>query len=142
MDFVEKKGELWGKSGLLVGKAEVGEVFPDKVHILHLPAAAVEMLQRPGVGGEAELQAVGVQGLAVAAVFPVLPLPAVLAVPQQGVARGGKLSPDLMGAPGDQVALHQGEPAVHRQGAVQRDGSFSTGDGTVVDRDLLFGLIL
>ena len=90
-----------------LGEMEVGEVFLQKIHILHLEAAAVEVLQRAGVGGEAELQAVGVQGLAVASVFPVFPFASVLAVSQQGVAGGSELGADLMGAPGDEIALHQ-----------------------------------
>ena len=98
-----------------LGEVEVREVFLQKIHVLHLEAAAVEVLQGTGIGGEAELQAVGVQGLAVAAVLPVFPLAAVLAVAQQGVAGGGELGADLMGAPGDEIALHQGQPVLHRQ---------------------------
>lgn len=45
---------------LSLGEVEVGEVFLQEIHVLYLEAAAVEVLQRAGVGGEAELQAVGV----------------------------------------------------------------------------------
>ena len=53
-----------------------------------------------------------------AAVGLVLLLAAVLAVPPEGVAGGGKLGPDLGGAAGDQLALHQGEPLPHSQGLI------------------------
>ena len=53
-----------------------------------------------------------------AAVGLVLLLPAVLAVPQEGVAGSGELGPDLVGAAGDQLTLHQGEPLPHRQGPI------------------------
>ena len=58
------------------------------------------------------------QGLSPAAVGLVLLLAAVLAVPQKGVSGGGELGPDLVGAAGDQLALHQGEPLPHRQGPI------------------------
>ena len=48
----------------------------------------------------------------------VLLLAAVLAVPQERVAGGGKLGPDLVGTAGDQLTLHQGEPLPHRQGLI------------------------
>ena len=114
----------WGRTQigealrLLTGEVKAGEVVRQEIHILHLETAAVEVLQRSGVGGKAELQAVGVQSLAVAAVFPVFPLAAVLTVAQQGVAGGGKLGADLMGAPGDQVALHQGQSVLYRQSLI------------------------
>ena len=57
----------WGRTQigealrLLTGEVKAGEVVRQEIHILHLEAAAVEVLQRSGVGGKAELQAVGVQ---------------------------------------------------------------------------------
>ena len=50
------------------------------------------------------------------AVLAVLLFTAVLAVPQQGVTSGGQLGPNLMGAPGDQVALEQGQAVACGQG--------------------------
>ena len=49
------------------------------------------------------------------AVFPVFPLAAVFAVADQRVPRGGELGADLVGASGEQVALHKGQIVADRQ---------------------------
>ena len=40
------------------------KILRHKVHRVHLPGAAIETVQGSGVGGEAERQFIGVQGLA------------------------------------------------------------------------------
>ena len=85
-----------------------------------------------------EGETVGVQSLPMAAVPPVVPLAAVLAVPQQGMAHGGELGADLMGAAGDQLALHQGQAVPDGQGAVEGDGGLGPWNGLGADIDLLF----
>ena len=62
-----------------------------------------------------EGELIGVQGLPMAAILSILPLTAVLAVPDEGVSGMGELGTDLMGPPGDQVALHQGQAVFHRK---------------------------
>jgi len=94
------------------------EVLLHKVHPVHGEGPAPQVFQRPRAGGEGEGELIGVQGLEGAAVPLVVPLAAVLAVPQQGVPGGGELGPDLVGPPGEQLALHQGEAAAHPQGPV------------------------
>ena len=79
----------------------IGKIFRNKVHILHLEALSVQPGQGAGIGGEVKLQAIGVQRLTMAAILFVLPLPAILAVPDQGVSGMGELGPDLVGPPGD-----------------------------------------
>lgn len=66
----------------------------------------------------------------------------VLAVPQQGMAGGGELGADLMGAAGDQLALHQGQAVPDGQGAVEGDGGLGPWNGLGADIDLLFYLVL
>ena len=53
-----------------------------------------------------------------AAVLPVLPLAAVLPIPQQGMAGGGELGADLVGAAGEQLALYQGQSARRPQSLI------------------------
>ena len=53
---------------------------------------------------------------------PVVPLAAVLAVPQQGMAGGGELGPDLVGAAGDQAAGHQGPVSYTHLDVYKRQG--------------------
>ena len=64
----------------------VGKILRNKIHILHLKALPIQPGQGSGVGGKVELQAIGVEGLAVAAILFVLPLPAIFAVPDEGVS--------------------------------------------------------
>ena len=169
MDFVENLSEiLRGKSRIIPAPARkkpdrgtagarlpqagplpdgplqgnVGKIFGDKIHLVHLPGAAAEGIQRTGIGGKGEGELIGVEGLPLAAIGLVLLLAAILAVPQKGVSGGGKLGPDLVGPAGDQLALHQGQPPVYVKRPIQRDRSFSAGHRFFVDRDLLFSLIL
>ena len=93
----------------------IGKILLHKVHLFHGEHPAPQILQNTRVGGEGELQLVGVQGLEGASVLLVVPLPSILAVPQQRVAGGGELGPDLMGAAGQKLTLHQGQPPVDRQ---------------------------
>ena len=83
----------------------VWKVFRHKVYVLNGPFPPVEFVQASGVGGEFKAQFIRVQRLVGAAVLLVVPFPAVLAVSQQRVAGGCELGPDLVGAPGDEVAL-------------------------------------
>ena len=82
-----------------------GEVFLGEVHGFHPEALAVQVFQASCVGGEAEGQLVGIQGLDLS-VKPLVQL-AVLAVTQQGMTRVGKLGADLVGEAGDQLAFHK-----------------------------------
>ena len=77
-----------------------------------------------------------------AAILFVLPLPAILAVPDQGVSGMGELGPDLVGPPGDQVAFHQRQAMLHRQSAVEGHRRLGPRLGPVGDIDLLFHLVL
>ena len=86
-----------------------------KIHVLHLKGAAVQPFQSAGLRGELKGEFVGVERLPMTAVFPVFPLAAVFAVADQRVPRGGELGADLVGASGDQVALHEGQIVVDRQ---------------------------
>ena len=81
--------------------------------MFHLEGPAVQVFQQAAVSGEVEGELIGIERLERAAVFPVVPFPAVLSVPQQGVAGGGELGPDLVGPAGEQVALHQGDPVLY-----------------------------
>ena len=54
---------------------------------------------------------------------------------------GGELGPDLVGAPGDELAAHQGEPVPDGQGLVQCDGRLGPRPGTAAHGDLFFCLI-
>ena len=135
--FVEKMPLLSRVQG------DVGEVVCHEIHLVHGPHPAVEAGQTAGIGGEAEGQLVGAEGLAPgAAVLFVLPGPAVFPVPQQGMAGGGELGPDLVGAAGDQAAGHQGQAVFLGQGLVEGHGGAPAGDGGFVDGDQLFGLVL
>ena len=67
------------------------KILPDKVHVLHLKGPAIQVLQRSGIGGEVEGELIGVQGLPMAAILSILPLTAVLAVPDEGVSGMGEL---------------------------------------------------
>ena len=118
------------------------DVYKRQVHILHLEALSVQSGQRSGIGGEVKLQAIGVQRLTVAAILFVLPLPAILAVPDQGVSGMGELGPDLVGPTGDQVAFHQRQATLHRQSAVEGHRRLGPGLGAVGDIGLLFHLVL
>ncbi len=64
-----------------------------------------------------------------AAIPPVVPLAAILPVPKQGMAGGGELGADLMGAAGDQLALHQRETVPDGQGAVEVTAVLAPGTG-------------
>ena len=85
------------------------------VHLPHRPLPAVEVVQAAGVGGELEAQLVGAQGLISPAILLIVPLPAILPIPQEGMPRSGQLGPDLVGAPGDEVALQQGKAVSRSQ---------------------------
>ena len=95
-----------------------GKVFRHEIHLLHGEHAAPQVLQQPGVGGEGKGQLIGIEGLEGTAVLLVVPLPAILAVPQQGMAGGGELGADLVGAAGEQLALYQGQSARRPQSLI------------------------
>ena len=54
---------------------------------------------------------------------------------------GGQLGADLVGAAGDEAALHQGEPAFFGQRAVERHGGAPALDRALVDGDLFLGFV-
>ena len=91
------------------------EELLDKINVLHLEGTAVEVFQGTGIGGELEDQFIGVQSLTMAAVLAVLTLVAVLAVADEGMAVGGELGADLVGAAGNKVTLHEGQAVLHSQ---------------------------
>ena len=62
-------------------------------------------------------------------------------IPQNRVADVGQVDPDLVGAPGDELAAHQGEPVPDGQGLVQCDGRLGPWPGTAAHGDLFFCLI-
>ena len=76
---------------------KIREQFLHKIYMFHLPASAVEIGQFSGVGGEPEGELPAPETLMFFAVLPVEALAAVLAVPQQRVAGGSQMDPDLMG---------------------------------------------
>ena len=108
--FDAEKGAPAAQARFLFGK-----ILLHKVHLFHGEHPAPQILQNTRVGGEGKFQLLGVQSLEGATVLLVVPLPAILAVPQQRVAGGGELGPDLMGAAGQKLTLHQGQPPVDRQ---------------------------
>ena len=110
--------------------------------MVHLEAAAPEIAEDPGVRGEVEGQAIGVQSLPGLAVPAVGPAVAVLAVSQQGTAQVGHGGPDLVGAARQQLDLQQGQLPPGLQGPVAGDGGFPAGHRPVIDRHLLFLLVL
>ena len=103
---------------IILRRLRGAEVLGHKVHLRDLEGPPVQVGEEAGVGGEGEAELIGVQGLPAAAVAPVVPLPAVLAVPQKGTARVGELGPDLVGPAGAQLALHQGQPAPVLKGLI------------------------
>ena len=94
------------------------EQYFDKIRLRDGKLPAVQIVQGPGVGFEGESQLPGAQrltgeggGLFIAPVF---------AVPHQGVAGGGELGADLMGAAGEEPALHQGGAVFGAKGLIAR----------------------
>ena len=79
-----------------------------EIYFIYFEASSVEIIQTAGIGGEGEGQFVGIEGLIFAAA--VLVQLAVLSVAQQGMARVGELSTNLVGTAGDQLALHKTQP--------------------------------
>ena len=94
----------------------IGKILLREIHLFHLKGLAVQVIQRPCIRGEGEGQLVGIQRL-IAPVEALVQL-AVLAVPQQGVAGGGELGADLVGATGEQLTLHQGQPPGGAEGLI------------------------
>ena len=104
------------------GRTILGKIFPGKGDLFHLKRLAVQVRKKPGIGGEPEGQAVGVQGL----IAPVLSLfqLAILPVAQEGMACVSKLGADLMGPSGYQLALHQGQAVSGLKRPVVGQGGF------------------
>ena len=84
------------------------EVLLDEIYFIYFEASSVEIIQTAGIGGEGEGQFVGIEGLIFAAA--VLVQLAILSVAQQGMARVGELSTNLVGTAGDQLTLHKTQP--------------------------------
>lgn len=145
MDFVENLGEIpppgkpgkpaRGQGKLGVRRSEgrsrrtrrgsqgkAGKIFRHEVHLLHLELLSVQRSQRPGVGSEAELQPVGVQGLIAAAVALVLPLAAIFAVSQQGVPAAANWARIWWVRPVMSWQRTRESPVPDGQGLVQCDG--------------------
>ncbi len=87
-----------------------------------LPSVEIGQLLRRGLKGEPQL--IGTQCLAVEAGSPIQSVGPVFAVPQQRVADGGQMRPDLMGASGEKLDFQQGQPFPFLQHSV------TGGDGT------------
>ena len=119
----------------------VGEIFLPEVDLRHGERLAPQIAEDSRVCGQRERELVGVKGLAGLAIAAVHIAPAVLAVSQQRATQMGHGHADLMGASGEQAALHQGERSPGLQGLVEGDGGLAAGNGPGVEVDLLFDLI-
>ena len=128
-------------SALFLQRKRLSKIFLHKVHVLYLEGPAVQVLQRPGIRGKAKGKLVGIERLAMTAVLSVVPLIAILPIPHQRVAGSGKLGPDLVGAPGNEVTLHQRQAVFHCKGLIHCNSGLGSGLGAGTDIDLLFHFV-